>query len=235
MRRANLPARRRERARLRHLAVPVEGLPASVKPLSELEAWGVSLGAEAETKRVDRCLFLTILTAHTITKVRAGMLNLATPSVRAYWAEAEPELAGLLDRLERTEDWTLDSLPSIAERLVALGHRLSQPGNAEKLAGVSRDQLLFFFAYLSTSKAFLIIRWLDEHHDGMGSAIVERLLSEDGQALVAEVVDPTLTGVMVQRLRVLQNTPYFSRLLAPTMLESIERAIHRYHEDPDHA
>lgn len=163
------------------------------------------------------------------------MLNLATPNVRAYWAEADPALAGLLGRLERTEDWTLDTVPSIAERLVALGHRLSQPGNAEKLAGVSRDSLLFFFAYLSTSKAFLIIRWLDEHHDGLGSQLIERLLTEDGQALVAEVVDPTLTGVMVQRLRVLQNTPYFSRLLAPAMLESIERAIQRFHEDTHHA
>lgn len=163
------------------------------------------------------------------------MLSLAAPNVRAYWVEAEPELVELLDRLERTEDWTLDSVPAVAEHLVVLGELLSEPGNAQKLADASRENLLFFFAYLSSSRAFLIIRWLDERHDRLGSRLLERLLTEDGQALVASVIDPTLTGVMVQRLRVLQNTPYFHRLLAPSMLSSIERVIDRYREEASHA
>lgn len=161
------------------------------------------------------------------------MLDLASENVRSYWAESEPDLVALLDRIGRTEDWTLDTIPAIADRLVALGEQLSRPGSAERLAEASRQSLLFFFAYISTERAFRMIRWLDEHHDQLGSRLLERLLTPEGQGLVAEVVDPTLTGVMVQRLRVLQNTPYFSRLLAPSMLVSIERAIGRYRDEVD--
>lgn len=159
------------------------------------------------------------------------MLDLATENVRAYWVQAEPDLVALLDRIGRTEDWTLDSVPAIAERLVTIGEQLSRPGNAERMAAANRDTLLFFFAYISTERAFRMIRWLDEQHDNLGSKLLERLLTTDGQALVADVVDPTLTGVMVQRLRVLQNTPYFTRLLAPSMLDSIERALGRYRQE----
>ncbi|TAL63620.1 MAG: hypothetical protein EPN79_15815 [Burkholderiaceae bacterium] len=163
------------------------------------------------------------------------MLDLATENVRAYWAQTEPDLVRLLDRLGRTEDWTLDAIPEITQRLVGLGELLAQPGSAQRLAMANRDTLLFFFAYISTERAFRLIRWLDEHHDNLGSTLLERLLTTDGQALVADVVDPTLTGVMVQRLRVLQNTPYFTRLLAPSMLDSIERVIDRYRsEDSTH-
>lgn len=162
------------------------------------------------------------------------MLNLATDEVRAYWLQAEPALMGLLDRIERTEDWTLDDAPGIAQRLSALGEQISMPGSADRLMGADRESLLFFFAYLSTARAFRLIRWLDDHHDMLGTRLLERLLTVEGQALVADLIDPTLSGVMVQRLRVLQNTPYFTRLLDPSLLESIERVIERYREEATH-
>ncbi len=162
------------------------------------------------------------------------MLDLAADEVRAYWVQTEPAIVGLLDRIERTEDWTLDDAPGMTQRLTALGEQISLPGSADRLAAADRESLLFFFAYLSTSRAFRLIRWLDEHHDLLGTRLLERLLTTDGQTLVAELIDPTLSGVMVQRLRVLQNTPYFTRLLAPSLLDSIERVIERYREEAPH-
>jgi hypothetical protein len=159
------------------------------------------------------------------------MLELGSAEVRAFWQATDPELAVLLDRVGRTEDWTLDADPGIAQRLSELADQLSVPGNPIKLAKASRSTLAFFFAYIRTDKAFLLIRWLDEHHDQLGSRLVEHILAPAGQSVMAEVVDPLLADVMVKRLRVMQNTPYFTRLLAPAALDSIQAAIERFHTE----
>lgn len=159
------------------------------------------------------------------------MLELGSAEVRAFWHKTDPELAALLDRVGRTEDWTLDEVPGVAQRLADLAVQLSIPGNPVKLAGANRCSLAFFFAYIRTDKAFLLIRWLDEHHDQLGSRLLEYILSPVGQEVMADVIDPLTADVMVQRLRVLQNTPYFTQLLAPRALDSVQLAIARYHTE----
>jgi hypothetical protein len=159
------------------------------------------------------------------------MLEMSAAEVREYWTKTEPGLVELLDRLSRTEDWTLDGVPAIADRLVTLGRQLSTSGHATRLLAANRDTLLFFFVYISTERAFRLIRWLDDQHDMLGSQVLEKLLTPDGRQLVDGLIDSTLADVMVQRLQVLRNTPYFTRLFAPDMLDSIERVIEQYREE----
>ncbi|WP_310700016.1 type IVB secretion system protein IcmW [Burkholderia multivorans] len=51
--------------------------------------------------------------------------------------QSSPELGSLFERIERTEDWTLDSHPDIADRLQQLGLRLADPEMLGRLEGAS--------------------------------------------------------------------------------------------------
>lgn len=164
-------------------------------------------------------------------KVNTAMLSLASESVKEYWAATSPELGALFDRIERTEDWTLDSHPDIADRLVQFGLRLANPDMVGKLEDASKDDLIFFLVYISTGKAFRVIQWMDEAQDGLGSRLLGALLERDGAGVFSNVSNTLLAQTMIQRLVVIQNTPFFEQILSPSMLDSIERAINSYTEE----
>lgn len=157
-------------------------------------------------------------------------LSLVAEDVADHWRQLSPELADLLALLERTEDWTLDAHPDIAERLVRFGLKLSDPNAARRLEAANRDELLFFLVYISSSKAFRIIHWMDEMHDGLGTRLLGVLLEQDADGFV-NVLDPMLAGTLLQRLRAVQNTPFFVQLLNPHSLSAIERAIESYQRE----
>lgn len=159
------------------------------------------------------------------------MLSLSTEGVRDHWQQIAPELADLLVTIEKTEDWTLDSNPDIADRLTQFGLRLSDPAATQRLASADRNELLFFLVYVSSSKALRIIQWMDETQDGMGTKLLNLLLEQDGAGVFAHVADPMLAGTMIQRLRVIQNTPFFQQLLKSSLLDSIVRAIENYRDE----
>ncbi len=159
------------------------------------------------------------------------MLNLATEEVREYWGRESPELGRLLLDIERTEDWTLDGHPEIGDRLVRLGVKLADPAAVAKLAAADRNDLLFFLVYISSSKAMRLISWMDETQNGMGTRLLAVLLDQDEHGAFFNVVDPLLAGTLVQRLRVIRNTPFFEKILNPSLLDSIMRAIDNYREE----
>ena len=159
------------------------------------------------------------------------MLSLSTESVKEHWHKLNPELAELFERIEKTEDWVLDNNPDIADRLASFGLTLSDPAATARLADADKNQLLFFLVYISSSKAFRVIQWMDETQDGMGSRTLQALLAQNGLGVFSNIADPLLAGTMLQRLHVIQNTPYFQQLLAPETLDSIVRAIHLYREE----
>lgn len=159
------------------------------------------------------------------------MLDFTTESVHRYWQSLSPELGDIFSTVERTEDWTLDNHPDIGERLVHFGLRLADPQATKRLAEADKDSMLFFLVYISTSKAFRLINWMDAAQEGLGTRLLNSLLERDGEGIYASVVDPGLAGVMVQRLRVIQNTPYLQKLLHPTLLDDILRAIDSYREE----
>lgn len=163
------------------------------------------------------------------------MLDFATESVHRYWQDFSPELGDLFSTIEKTEDWTLDNHPDIGERLVNFGLRLADPQATKRLAEADKNSMLFFLVYISTSKAFRLISWMDVAQEGLGTRLLNNLLARDGEGIFANVVDPGLAGVMVQRLRVIQNTPYLQKLLAPSLLDDILRAIDTYREEKDEA
>lgn len=159
------------------------------------------------------------------------MLDFATESVHRYWQDLSPELGDLFSTIEKTEDWTLDNHPDIGERLVNFGLRLADPQATKRLAEADKNSMLFFLVYISTSKAFRLISWMDVAQEGLGTRLLNNLLARDGEGIFANVIDPGLAGVMVQRLRVIQNTPYLQKLLHPSLLDDILRAIDTYREE----
>lgn len=159
------------------------------------------------------------------------MPDFTTENVRQYWKNVSPELSDMFLMIEKTEDWTLDNHPDIGERLTHFGLRLADPDATKRLAEADRNSLLFFLVYISTSKAFRLVSWMDEAQQGLGTRLLNSLLERDGEGVFANVLDPGLAGVMVQRLRVIQNTPYLQKLLDPSLLDDILRAIDSYRED----
>lgn len=159
------------------------------------------------------------------------MLDFATESVHRYWQDLSPELGDLFSTIEKTEDWTLDNHPDIGERLVNFGLRLADPQATKRLAEADKNSMLFFLVYISTSKAFRLINWMDVSQEGLGTRLLNSLLARDGEGVFANVADPGLAGVMIQRLRVIQNTPYLQKLLHPSLLDDILRAIENYREE----
>lgn len=150
--------------------------------------------------------------------------------VRAAWQRMGPEFIDLLDAIERTEDWTLDHLPDVTARLRHLGTALTIPERALRLGQADLDLLLFFLVYVSTRRALLVIRWLDEQGEGAGSLLLASLLAQDGRGLYVNVQDAMLASLLHQRMSVLANTPFFAQLLHPDLLRDTQRAIARYRE-----
>lgn len=161
------------------------------------------------------------------------MLSLSTDNVHEYWQQVSPELGQLFESIERTEDWTLDSDPDVGERLSRMGLRLADPEATRRLAGADKNELLFFLVYISSSKALRLIQWMDTAQSGLGTQCLNALLARDQEGAFANVLDPMLASTMIQRLRVIQNTPFFKKLLDPAMLDSIARAIGNYQEEKE--
>lgn len=149
------------------------------------------------------------------------MPDLHSEDVRAYWRGMSPELADFFGLIERTEDWAMDGHPEIEARLVRFGRAIDR-ASTERLAEMKGEEFLFLLAYIKSSKSFRLISWMDERHGGLGTRLVTRLLESEP--------DPRLASVMVQRLRVAQNTPYFRQLLQPERLGQLQRAIEHYRE-----
>jgi len=159
------------------------------------------------------------------------MLSLSTDAVKEHWLKLNPELSELFERIEKTEDWVLDNHPDIADRLAQFGLALSDPEATLRLADADKNELLFFLVYISSSKAFRVIQWMDETQNMLGTKTLQTLLEQDGKGVFANIADPLLAGTMIQRLRVIQNTPFFEKLLDPSLLDSIIRAINNYREE----
>lgn len=159
----------------------------------------------------------------------AEVLQLDSRSVAGFWAELDPELAEVVARMDRAEDWTLDGEPEVAERLVGLARRLVGEREAATLALAPVRDLRLFLAYIATSRFLRIVDWLDGQ-GGYGSALAERILNSPEEALEAAVPDATLRRVLADRLRVFTNLTYFKALFDPQRLRAIERAITRYTE-----
>lgn len=162
------------------------------------------------------------------------MLDFSAESVQGYWQGLSPELGELFTTIEKTEDWTLDNHPDIGDRLMRIGLLLADDQATLRLAEADKNSMLFFLVYISTSKAFRLINWMDATQEGLGTRLLNSLLERTGEGVFANVLDPGLAGVMIQRLRVIQNTPYLQKLLHPTMLNDIQRAIDTYREELNH-
>lgn len=159
------------------------------------------------------------------------MLDFSTERVHMHWHKFSPELGALFCTIEKTEDWTLDNHPDIADRLVNFGLRLADPQATKRLAEADNNSMLFFLCYISTSKAFRLINWMDDAQEGLGTRLLNSLLERNGEGIFANVADPSLAGVMIQRLRVIQNTPYLHKLLHPSLLNDILHAIEDYRSE----
>lgn len=158
--------------------------------------------------------------------------DLSPGELLAFWRSYDPSLAELVATMDRAEPWTLDGDAAIGARLVELGRRLTGERQAKALAGADREDLLLFFAYISTSRALRVIHWMDEM-GGHGSALVERLLQQGDDVTAVIPLEP-LRDLLTHRLRVISNTPYFVKLFAPERLLGLQRAIRQYRGEKHH-
>ncbi|MGH3977103.1 MAG: hypothetical protein ACRDS9_27880 [Pseudonocardiaceae bacterium] len=156
-------------------------------------------------------------------------LSLDSDTLLSFWRRFDPELAELVSVMDRAEGWTLDRNPAVAERLIRLGQRITGEREAKVLVSAEREDLLLFLAYISTSRALRVIHWLDEV-GGYGSALVDRLLHEHAE-VTAAVPEASLRELLTHRLRVISNTPFFTKLFAPERLQGLGRAIHRHRQE----
>ncbi|MBB3923842.1 hypothetical protein [Xanthomonas arboricola] len=164
------------------------------------------------------------------------MLDLDAEVVMQHWHQAAPGLAELLVRIELTEDWTVDRSPVFADKIVQFGKSLSRPGAVGALQAADRLQLLFFLVYISTSKAVRLLQWLDDEHDGLGSILLNHLLSSEGDAQIrAGIRSEQLVRTLLHRMRILQNQPYFRSVFDPQKLNRVAQAIRQQSEESQNA
>lgn len=159
------------------------------------------------------------------------MFDLGTEAVYAHWESVSPELASLFRVVEQAEDWTVDRDPDVAQRLQRFCQLVDQPDHAGRLANASLEDLAFLLVHLSTSKAFRVVSWLDTQHEQLGSRILTSLLRQDAAGVYFNITEPLFARVLVQRLQVIQNFPYFKQLLDPELLRSIQGAIDAHREE----
>ncbi|MCD0260741.1 hypothetical protein [Xanthomonas campestris] len=159
-------------------------------------------------------------------------LDLAPPNLLEFWRSYDPGLGDLVSVMDRAENWTVDREPHLGERLVALGRRMTGPEQARAFVSADVPDLLLFLAYISTSRALRVIHWLDEQDEyhQYGSTVVQRLLDAPGHLEGAIALSP-LRDLLALRLRVISNTPYFTKLFAPERLAGLGAAITRYRQE----
>lgn len=154
-----------------------------------------------------------------------SVLDLSPEGVRRYWLERAPSLAHLFAEVGKVEPWTLDHEPDIRDRLIRFGNTLSTtPGAAQRLEFARHSDLLHLLVFIDRAKAFLLLHWLDEHHDGLGSRLVMTLVDAAEQMPGQEVLHQTL----VDGLRMLNNGPFFRELFDPKRVNGLVRAITNY-------
>ena len=163
------------------------------------------------------------------------MLDLDAQSVRKHWLAIAPGLGPVFDQIDRVEDWTVDDVPQIAERVIDFGRRLSEPNAARRLEGVDSVQLLFVLVHMSTERALLIIQWLDDNHEGLGTRVVQGLLQDDGHNIHSTVTYQPLAQALVSRLKLIQNTPFFLTAFAPERMRKISWSIKQYTQEKGNA
>ncbi|MCC8799133.1 hypothetical protein Q6A26_04085 [Xanthomonas euvesicatoria pv. eucalypti] len=159
-------------------------------------------------------------------------LDLAPQELVEFWRSYDPELGELVSVMDRAESWTVDRDPTVTERLISLGRRMNGPEQARAFVSADVQDLLLFLAYISTSRALRVIHWLDEQdeYQQYGSSLVERLLDAPGH-LAEAIPTPPLRDLLAHRLRVISNTPYFTKLFAPERLSGLGAAITRYRQE----
>lgn len=152
-------------------------------------------------------------------------LDLSPEGVRRYWLEKAPSLAHLFDEISKVEPWTLDDEPAIRDRLIRFGHLLSAtPGAAKRLECAQRSDLLHLLVFINRAKAFLLLHWLDENHEGLGSRVVTMLVEAAHEMPGQEVLHQTL----VDGLQMLNNGPFLRELFDQRRVNGLVRAINNY-------
>lgn len=161
-----------------------------------------------------------------------SMLDLSPDGVRGYWLEHAPGVVHLFDEVSKVEPWTLDDEPAIRDRLIRFGQLLATtPGAAQRLESARHNDLLHLLVFINRAKAFALLHWLDEQHDGLGSQIVTALVDASSQMPDQEVLHQTL----VDGLQMLSNGPFLRSLFDPRRVNGLMRAIHNYQSGGQYA
>lgn len=88
-------------------------------------------------------------------------LDLTTSVVEDYYHNKNKRLEKILEKISSIESWTKDSSISVLESVAKLTEALNEAPEYKIME--NSEELLKILAYLSCSKAFFFMTWLDEN------------------------------------------------------------------------
>lgn len=134
------------------------------------------------------------------------MLNLKKSVVSEYWKKTDPRLARVLGVMENVEHWTVDDVESVAVGLTEMGKKMDKTSK-RALASLS-EELIYVMAYISSSKFFRMIKWMDESHPGLSVHFImeARQMQQEW----------TPARLMVDRIQTINSLQLMGRVFAPS-------------------
>lgn len=152
--------------------------------------------------------------------------SMDTAHVKAFWLTESPELAIIFEAIEQKEEWVVDvRYQDIAQRLVAFGERLKNQPDPSVLMDADRNDLLVFLVFITTSKVFRFIDYLNSFNH-LGDLIIERVLN--GAIIDNTISDAELIPVLTHRLQSALKASFCRQIINREIVDQFISAVREY-------
>lgn len=152
--------------------------------------------------------------------------SLDTDQVRTFWQTASPELAAIFEALEARENWVVDvQYEDIAHRLILFGERLKHQSEPAVLLEADRNDLLVFLVFITTSKSFRFIDYLNGFEQ-LGDRLLERVLSTS--MVASNIDDAYLVRALTERLQIAITASYCRKIINTERINQFIEAVREY-------
>ncbi len=108
---------------------------------------------------------------HQIEKKRKTPLRLNNAIVNAYWQRENKDLHSVLNAMDEKETWCLDNQATVSSKLLKFCDLLNKAEDINSLK-TKISEFLTVLAYIHSSKAFRILKWIDENHSHLSIKLV---------------------------------------------------------------
>lgn len=147
------------------------------------------------------------------------MPDLSVEAVRHQWASEDLRAFHVLMSMERQEDWTLDGTQVVEQAIQEFGERAEKSTGIAYAGGVSKE-LIYVMAYMKSTRALRLLKWLDTRAPGVGLRLVQQSVD-----IINKKDDNEHAQVMVERLRILKKISVLSRVFSTSRIQFILKAL----------